>query len=245
MRDETIGGIAAIVFIVILFVGLPVLILLLRDRVRWLAQPLNVLIFGFAFFIVVAVGVWIAFNLVWPTTEFWGKWKSPPFVLTPILLFLIVRFWWKRGQRGIEELIFDPEAPEFVRAKEKAQQSLGYFINQVDQSIDGAFVRIFTIGDDDAPEDTWGYVHTHDDGCFSVSVAVDFRDDEDGFIFRQKVPESEVIDWQIIRADGLIKGAYSIIAAFEQFEARGKRLNRTMKKQKAMLLDAERPDNPR
>ena len=52
-------------------------------------------------------------------------------------------------------------------------------------------------------------------------------------------PESEVEDWQIMLPDGSLKGAYSLIGAFQYLENKGKSLTKTMRKQKALLVDAE------
>ncbi|MCL4692470.1 MAG: hypothetical protein KJ060_08160, partial [Candidatus Hydrogenedentes bacterium] len=52
------------------------------------------------------------------------------------------------------------------------------------------------------------------------------------------VPGSAVEDWQILHSDGRVSGSYSTIASFRYLERTGVRLNRTMRNQKARLIDA-------
>ena len=56
---------------------------------------------------------------------------------------------------------------------------------------------------------------------------------------RIDVPLDKIEDWHIALFDGKMKGAYSQIALFKHRENSGKKLNRTMRKQKAQLIDAE------
>ena len=86
-------------------------------------------------------------------------------------------------------------------------------------------------------EHIWGYVHFYRDRQFNVSLAndpIDEKAEKDG---RRNIPMDQVEDWQIMKSDGKIRGAYILIALFEYRQREGEPLSPRMKKQKAQLIE--------
>lgn len=153
--------------------------------------------------------------------------------------FLIFGWRWIRYEGpGIESTAPDFKCPELTQSIVRAQQTISYFINQVQKNVDGAFIKFPMHTPSGLTEHIWGYVHSYRDGNFNVSLAnkpVSPGEDDRG---RRDIAISEVEDWQIMQKDGKIKGGYSLIALFLNRENQGKKLTPKMRKQKAELLDA-------
>ena len=108
----------------------------------------------------------------------------------------------------------------------------------MDKGIDGAYIKFPLKTPQGLIEHIWGYVHFYRDGQFNVTIANDPFDEKQEADGRINIPIDDVEDWQIMQPDGMIKGAYSLIALFKYHEGKGMKLSPLMKKQKAQLLDA-------
>ena len=187
----------------------------------------------------VALSAWFVYNQFFPTDEFKTNFRSVFQLILPIA-FIIVGWKWIRYQgKGIDEITPpDIDFPELAVSVQTAKESIATFLAEVDKGIDGAYVKFPLKTPQGLIEHIWGYVHFYRDGQFNLSIAnnpFDEKQDADG---RINIPIDDVEDWQIMQPDGMIKGAYSLIALFKYHEGKGMKLSPLMKKQKAQLLDA-------
>jgi uncharacterized protein YegJ (DUF2314 family) len=189
-----------------------------------------------AVFFGVAIIAWFLYNQFFPTPEFRRNYFGL-FQLAVPIAFLIVGWRWLRYQgAGIEETPGNFKCLELVESVAQAKATLPHFIQRVEKNIDGAFIKFPMKTVQGATEHIWAYVHSHRDRKFNVSLAntpIDPKQPSDG---RIDVSVDEVEDWQIMKPDGRIEGAYSLIALFRNRESTGKNLTPKMRKQKAKLL---------
>jgi len=167
-----------------------------------------------------------------------GIWlKQIPPILGGAAYAIISWRYIRRGGAGIEDTPVDFTCRELVEAVTLARASLPYFLEQVDKNVDGAYIKFPLQTPRGATVHIWAYVHSFRDSKFNVSLANKPYGDleETG---RRDVSVHEIEDWQIIQQDGKIKGAYSLIALFQNRKNQGKSLTPRMKRQKAQLLDA-------
>lgn len=227
MSFEDVKAVAAIVLI---FVVLPVVLLKAKDRGR-LKTAFGVL--------AILAGLGLAAALVdrhfLGNARAWDLAGGIGAASVPVLLFLGGR-WILHGGPGIEHVPPGFTCPELEASVDKAQATLPWFIGQVERNVDGAFVRFALKTPGGMTEHIWGYVHSHRDGVFNVSLANVPFDPDASAQGRRDVPRAEVEDWQIMLPDGRIRGAYSLRALFEHFEAKG-RLTHRMREQRRQLVD--------
>ncbi len=186
---------------------------------------------------------WFLFNLFHPTQEFRRSFFGI-FQLAVPIAFVIYGWRWLRYEgAGVEDTPVDLQCPELVESVKQARQSLPYFIQQVQQNVEGAFVKFPINTPRGLIEHIWGYVHAYQDSKFYVSLANKPKDPQEPASGRREVRLEDVEDWQIMMPDGSIKGAYSLIALFKYRENRDKKLSPRMLKQRAQLLDAAAADS--
>ena len=184
-----------------------------------------------------ATVAWFAYNQFFPTPEFQRNFRSVFQLIVPIA-FLIVGWRWLRYEgAGIEETPGAFTCPELVDSVARAKASLPYVVKQVERNIDGAFVKFPMKTVQGITEHIWAYVHSFRDGRFNVTLANTPKDPKEPQSGRRDVPMQEIEDWQIMQPDGQIKGAYSMIALFQNRQNQGKSLTPKMRKQKARLID--------
>jgi uncharacterized protein YegJ (DUF2314 family) len=180
---------------------------------------------------------WFAYNQIYPTPEFQRNYFGL-FQLAVPIAFLIVGWRWLRYEgAGIEETPGAFKCPELVDSVVRAKATLPYFIKQVEQNIDGAFVKFPMKTVQGITEHIWAYVHSFRDGRFNVTLANTPKDPKEPQRGRRDVPMEQIEDWQIVQPDSRIKGAYSMIALFQNRQNQGKSLTPKMRKQKAQLID--------
>lgn len=237
VSEEWIAAVAATIFIVAIGLVLPVIILWLRDRYNLLGICVEK---GFGL-IVFLFGASIVILFIFMTVV--GNGPGLLQLIWGLFLFgAIAAYGWswvRNGGPGIEHYFKPgPEFEELQASVNQARATLPWFIEQVEQNVDGAYIKFPLVSPDGYTEFVWAYVHNLHDGCFNVSIVNQPYDDELDVSGRRDVLVEEAVDWQIMYPDGSIRGAYSLIALFAYVERQGKRLSRTMRKQKAQLLDA-------
>jgi len=193
---------------------------------------------GLSFLMGLTIMAWLAYNLIWPTPEFHGRFRSVFQLIVPGVITWYGWRWLLDVGAGIETLQIDPNAPELTASALKARQTLPGFLEAVRKHEDGAYIKFPLVTDAGVKEHIWAYVHHYADGVFNVSLANTPFTQKSPVDTRRDVPESEVEDWQIMTSDGRIKGGYSLRALFEHVERNGTHLNRTMRKQRAQFVDA-------
>lgn len=202
----------------------------------WERRTLGVVSFAFG----VTILLWFVYNQFWPTREFRSAFRSVFQLVVPLAMVWFGWRWMRDIGPGIETLQIPPDAPELVASVGHARRTLPRFLEAVSRHEDGAYVKFPLHTDDGRVEHIWAYVHHHADGVFNVSLA-------NAPVFqspvetRRDVPESEMEDWQIMRSDGRIEGGYSLRALFEHVDRNGIHLNRTMRRQRAQIMDAAEP----
>lgn len=185
----------------------------------------------------VSLVVWFIYNQFWPTPEYRRAFRSPFQLIIPIA-FLIYGWRWLRYEgAGIEETPGGFSCPELVESVAEARKALPDFIKQVEQNIDGAYVKFPMATVQGLTEHIWAYVHSYRAGVFNVSLANLPKDPKEPEGGRRDVPKEQIEDWQIMQPEGRIKGAYSLIALFRYRQNQGKSLTPKMRKQKAQLID--------
>lgn len=186
----------------------------------------------------VGILAWVGYNLIWPTEEYGRHRRSLRTLSVPILMIWAGWKWVSDGGPGLERQAIDFTAPELHSALAEARRTLPRFVAEVRKNVDGAYVKFPLQTDMQVTEHVWAYVHSYQDGLFNVSLANELATQRTPTETRRSVSETDVEDWQIMLPGGKIRGAYSISGAFKYLENRGARLNRTMRKQKAQLIDA-------
>ncbi|HEY1269107.1 MAG TPA: DUF2314 domain-containing protein [Candidatus Binatia bacterium] len=192
---------------------------------------------------ILAVGIgaglilWLLYNLIWPTRYFRGAFQTPMQLAVPIVMISVGWRWLTDGGPGIEKQDIDIHSPEVLGSVAEAKRTLPGFIADVKKNIDGAYVKFPLLTDKGATEHIWAYVHHYADGVFNVSLANTPYTQAGPIESRRNVTEAEVEDWQIMLLNGRIRGAYSLRAAFRYLDRKKIRLNRTMRKQRSLLLD--------
>jgi uncharacterized protein YegJ (DUF2314 family) len=235
MKDiiYTVLAIAAI------FIGLPVLILWLRDRGGLPGAIIKKALGGVALAFGLIIIGWVVFNGFHPTKAFRSSLKTPFQLLLPVAMIWIGWRWLRDEGPGIEETPADFDCEELRLSVIRAREALPRFLEQVKQNVDEAYVKFPLKTPNGLTEHIWAYVHSCHDDQFNVSLSNEPVDKGQSSSGRRDVPFSDVEDWQIMLPDGRIKGAYSLIALFQHHESKGKRLSRKMRKQRAQLIDAE------
>jgi uncharacterized protein YegJ (DUF2314 family) len=192
-----------------------------------------------ALLIGLGVGGWIIYNLFVPTEEF-RRHSNNVGGYFIIVACVVVGWNWLTDQgKGIEQVTPpDLKCAELDEAREKARATMPFALEQAEKNVDGLYVKFPLQTREGLTEHIWGYVHFLKDQRFNVTLANDPMAGEETEPGRRDVPADEVEDWQIMHRDGSIKGAYSLIALFKNYENRGHKLTPRMKKQKALLLDA-------
>ena len=198
--------------------------------------------FGFVTFVIgVALIGWFVYNQFWPTDGFKRGFLSVILLIVPIAFVGVGWKWARFDGRGIEEVTPpDLQCPELEASILKARDTLPAFLSEVEKGIDGAFIKFPLSSAQGMIEHIWAYVHFFREGQFNVSLANQPIGEDIDAEGRRFVPIDEVEDWQIMEADGMIRGAFSVIALFEHRECRGEFLSPKMRKQKALLIDATR-----
>jgi len=182
------------------------------------------------------LSVWFIYNQIWPTEAFKTGFRSIFQLFIPIACLIFCWRWTHYKGKGIEEVIPpDLKCPELDAAKECAKATLPEFITEVDQGIDGAFIKFPLKTPQGLTEHIWGYVHFYRDGRFNVSLANEPFDEQQEHEGRRDVPADQVEDWQIVLSNGTIRGAYSLVALFQYWERQGRALSPLMKAQKVQL----------
>lgn len=234
--------IIAIIVIVAVVIGLPVLILWLRDRTgrRPLSRiALNRMLGSLALFMGITIIGWVVYNQFHPTEEFRRNNRSIVQLLGPIAMIYVGWKWLTDQGPGIEETPPDFDCDELRASVGRARANMHWFLDQVERNVDGAFIKFPIETPNGLLEHIWAYVHSFREGSFNVSLANDPFDEDQESSGRRDVRLEDVEDWQIMYPDGRIKGAYSLIALFENYESSGKKLTPKMRKQKAQLIDAD------
>ncbi len=163
-------------------------------------------------------------------------------VVIALVLITLGYNWIRDGGPGVEHVPPDFKCDELVASLGKARQALPWFLEQVAKNVDGAYVKFALSTPNGSTEHIWAYVHSFRNDVFNVSLANDPYDQSQESTGRRDVPLADLEDWQVIYPDGRIRGAYSVLALFENFESRGK-LSRRMRKQRAQFLDAVAADS--
>ena len=230
--------ILTIVSILVIFLGIPLLIVWLKDRAGITGVIVKRVIGAISFLFGVIIVGWVAYNIFFPTKEFQASYKSFFQIGAPVVMIWIGWKWLTDTGPGIEEQNIDFDAPELVAAKRRAQESLPEFVDQVNQRVDNALIKFPFKTEGNVTEHIWAYVLGYANGVFSVSLANVPLTQGDSYEGQRDVPEAEVEDWEILLPDGRIKGAYSYIGAFQHLENRGIKLNKTMLREKNKLINA-------
>jgi uncharacterized protein YegJ (DUF2314 family) len=189
-------------------------------------------------FIGIAILSWFVYNQFYPTPEFKRSYYGLFQLFFPMACLIVGWRWFRYEGIGIEDTRPDFNCPELRESVRFAHGSMPYFLEQVEKNTDGAFIKFPILTPRGATEHIWAYVHSYRDGKFNVSLANAPYDKAQTAEGRRDVSAGEVEDWQIMYPDGRIKGAYSLIALFQNREQTGKRLTPKMKKQRAKLIDA-------
>jgi len=211
----------------------------LRDRGGYVRLVADRFLGAFIMLVGLVLAAYLIYSLSHPTREFGTRGPTPFHFLFPLALTIAGWIWLTNKGPGIEETPPDFDCEELRASVEKAKANIHWFLDQVDRNVDGAFVKFPIETPNGLLEHIWAYVHSFRDGAFNVSLANDPFDEDQESSGRRDVPLEEVEDWQIMYPDGRIKGAYSLIALFENYESSGKRLTPKMRKQKAQLIDAQ------
>jgi uncharacterized protein YegJ (DUF2314 family) len=185
----------------------------------------------------ITIILWVAYNLIWPTSYFRGALKMPMQLTVPFVMMWVGWRWLIDGGPGIEKQRVDFHSPELIGSVAEAKRTLPSFIAEVKKNVDGAYVKFSLLTDKGVAEHIWAYVHNYKDGVFNVSLANTPHAQKAEIKSRLDVSEAQVEDWQIMLPDGRIRGAYSSMAAFRYLERKNIRLNRTMRKQRMQLMD--------
>ena len=183
-----------------------------------------------------SIMLWFVYNLVRPTAAF--KLRSVFQLVLPGLMIWYGWRWMMDIGPGLQDQQIDLQAPELSAAVAEAQRTMPAFLKEVQKHLDGAYVKFPLVTDKGVTEHIWAYVHHHGDGVFNVSLANTPYTQEGQIGTRRDVPESDVEDWQIMFPDGRIRGAFSTVAAFRYLDRTGVRMNSTLRKQRAQLIDA-------
>ena len=233
-------NIIAIAFIIVLFIGIPVLILWLRDRSKF-AGGIVTRLFGLVTLLSgVALLIFIFYSFFKSTPSFGAESLKYLFwLLFPIGFIAFGWKWLNDSGPGIEDHNIDFDSPELITSVEKAKATLPFFIDNVKKHMDGAYLKFPFQTDEDITEHVWAYVHHYENRSFNVSMVNEPYSQKGEYEQRVDVPEKDVEDWQIMYPDGKIKGGYSYIGALEYLERKGIRFNRTLTDQKNQLIDAE------
>lgn len=230
-----------ILLVVITFIGIPLLVLYLRDKSSFGCILMR---------IVGAVSILIGLSLIGAGIYMTIDEKTPflkiPIVtilgfILPITLILFGWRWLKDEGPGIDDITIPENDTLILTSVVEAQKTLHYFIHQIDEHIDGACCLIeISIKNNLQKIPVWSYVHRYDNDYFDVSITEDAADKYHITKTRFRRHTTEVKDWMIILEDGGIKGAFSYIAKFNYLLQKGYRLNQTLRKQKEQLIDYNR-----
>jgi uncharacterized protein YegJ (DUF2314 family) len=229
-----------IVLILFLFLGIPIFILVLRDRSK-LAGGIITRSFGFIVFI---SGIAIISLLIYDilnTSKAIGDTGIKYFFwsIFPIGFIFFGWRWLNDYGPGIEDQKIDFESSEMIASIEEAKNKLTFFLEEVQNNVDGAFIKFPYQTDQNITEHVWAYVHHYKNGIFNVSIVNEPHTQEGEYEKRLNVAENDVEDWQIVFPDGKIKGGFSYIGALKYLKRKGIRFNRTLKNQEKQLIDAK------
>jgi len=234
MRDT----ILAVVGIVAIFIGLPLLILWFRDRSRAFGGVVQRILGALSLMMGLVILGWFVYNQFVLTEEFKLNYRRLFQLAGPIVMLSVGWKWLLDVGPGLEKQDIDFNSPEMHAASAEARRTLPYFIAEVNRHVDGAYIKFPFTTDQGVIEHIWAYVHHHEEECFNVSIANVPYTQKGRFETRRDVAEKDVEDWQIMLPNGRIKGAYSFVGAFRYLQSKRQRLNRTLRKQRAQLIDA-------
>lgn len=229
----------SVVFILVLMIGVPVLVLWIRDRGGIVGAGVNKLLGATALLIGLVILGWVVYNFFSPTEEYRRNYHTILQIAVPLWMVWLGWKWLTDQGIGLEALPVDADCDEWHEGVERARYSMNLFLTEVDRNIDGAFVRFPFRMPDGTIEHVWAYVHSFRNGAFNVSIPEVAQEEAGPSSNRPDVPLEEVEDWMIIRDDGRVAGAFTEIAQIQRYEASGRRLSKKMKKQKAAFEDLE------
>lgn len=230
----------------LLFLGIPAAILWLRDRSRLIGGLINRVLGTCALVLVIGMVVWVIYAWLFLRKEV--TWTSERVLHIIVagsaaygfykMVALIGWIWFTDSGPEPDLKNVDHESPEMQEAAIKVKKSLPRFINEIKNGSDDAQILCSYEWDEEDESDVWIPVLDYQFGIFTTSFFDPDIMPEDEDLDIMKVPESEVKDWMIMHPDGKISGAFTQIGAIEYYQSRGRRLDRTMKRKKALLLDA-------
>ena len=181
---------------------------------------------------------WFVYNVFSPTHEFKAHDRSVFQLFLPAALILAGWRWLRDDGPGLESQTVDFTAPELLNAAAEARRTLPRFLEAVRRNTDQAYIKFPLMTDAGVTEHVWAYVHHFDGNVFNASVVNTLATGTQSPPPRRDVALSEVEDWQIMAPDGAITGGYSMIGAFRYLDRKGVPMNRTMRRQRAQLVDA-------
>lgn len=191
MKDiiYTVLAIAAI------FIGLPVLLLWVRDRGGVVGTLIMRILGGISLAFGLIIIGWVVFNLVHPTKEYVASRRTPFQLLIPAGMVWMGWRWLRDEGPGIEETAVDFECEGLRRSVERARETLPWFLEQVKQNVDGAYIKFPLKTPNGLTEHIWAYVHSHHDDLFNVSLSNEPLDKDQTTSGRRDVALAEVEDW--------------------------------------------------
>lgn len=239
MTEESPIAILAVVVVSLgSMVGLAAFILWLKDRPGFIGRSVKAVLGLIAVFIGLAILVWVAILIVSSEVDVWSIPRIIFGLGIPVSLVALGWLWIRGDEPGIQDQDIDFDSPELRDSVAQARAELPRFIELVRQEQGEAYIKFPFVTDRDVTEHMWAFVHRYANGAFDVSVADEPYTHKGEFEMRRQISESDIEDWQVLRPDGKVSGAFSMIASFRYLESKGVRFNRLMRKQKAQLIDA-------
>jgi uncharacterized protein YegJ (DUF2314 family) len=160
--------------------------------------------------------------------------------LIPFLFLFVGWDWMKYKGKGIEEVTAPNfECPELDESAEIAQNNIQEFITILSEGSHDTYIKFPFKTPNELTEHIWAYAHFYKDGKFNVSIVNDPYDQDADAEGRRNIDEKDMEDWQYIDKEGIIYGAYSLIALFTHRERTGQFISPLMKEQKAELAYAK------
>lgn len=198
-----------------------------------------------AIFVGVVLLGWYLYNQLYPTAEFREGYKGLYQLVFPILSVWYGFRWLLNLGPGIDHRQdVDYKNPIFIAALAQARRTLPDLIERLKPHADNFYIKFPIVTDAEVTEHIWGYVHHYEDGVFNVSLANVPHTQKAPIDQRRNVPEDQVEDWQIFHADGKVEGSWLTVALFQSIEAKGEAFTGKMRKQRALLMQADYPLTP-
>jgi len=237
-EDSPIEILIGIAVMIGIMVGLAAFILWMKDRPGFVGRSVKAVLGLIAMFVGTAILAWVAYLIITSQFDVWSIPRLLGGLGLPISLVAIGWYWFRGTEPGIEALDIDFDSPELRESVNEARAQLPRFIELLRQEVGESYIKFPFVTDLGVTEHIWAYVHGYENGTFDVSIVNEPYAQDGEFDIECDVSESKVEDWQILHPDGSMNGAFSTIASFRYIERKGIRLNRTMRRQKARLLDA-------